>query len=106
MQTPETEAATSRLTPQEFIAAELLETQAALGRAILNRRQWDLLRENQRVLEFLQARAGALDFRGVRVELECMARGEFSVPGIVGSRSKAQECLRRWAGNIDEATQA
>jgi hypothetical protein len=106
MQTPETGAVTSRVTPQEFIAAELLETQDALSRAILNRRKWDLLREDQRVLEFLQARAGALDFRGVRVELECMARGEFSVPGIAGSRSKAQECLRRWAANLDEETKA
>jgi hypothetical protein len=102
MQSPESGIAHERPSPLEFIASELTETQAALSRAILNRRQWDLLREDQRVLEFLHARAGSLDFRGVRVELECMARGEFSVPGITGSRSKAQECLRKWTLHLEE----
>lgn len=90
------------MTGGEFLAEELSKTQAALGTAILNRRRWDILREDHRMLGFLQERANAVDFQGVKVELQRIAEGRFTIPGIDGPRRKAEDCLRRWAGDLDQ----
>jgi hypothetical protein len=97
------------LTTEEFLSAEITKTQAALDRAILNRTRWDALCEDRRLLLFLQRRAGAADFHGVREELTLIAEGQTRVPEISGPRRKAQDCLQGWTsalGQIESLDQA
>ncbi len=84
------------MTAEEFLSAELATTQAELNTAILNRNRWDSLREDRRMLQFLQRRAAAPDFQGVEAELRAIAEGRTRVPEIDGPRRKAEDCLRAW----------
>lgn len=88
------------MTTEEFLSAEIFKTQAELDRAILNRSRWDALQDDRRMLLFLQQRAGAADFRGVREELTLIAEGQTRIPEISGPRRKAQDCLRNWTSAL------
>jgi hypothetical protein len=50
------------MTTDEFLSAELAQTQDELNGAILNRSRWDALCEDRRMLLFLQRRTAAPDF--------------------------------------------
>jgi hypothetical protein len=84
------------MTTDEFLSAELAHTQAELSGPILNRGRWDSLREDRRMLQFLQGRTAAPDFAGVEAELRLIAEGRIRVPEIDGPRGKAESCLRSW----------
>lgn len=84
------------MTTDEFLSAELAQTQAALSGPILNRSRWDSLCEDRRMLLFLQRRTEAPDFEGVEAELRLIAEGRIRVPEIDGPRRKAESCLRGW----------
>lgn len=90
------------MTTEEFLSAEITKTQAELDKAILNRGRWDALCEDRRMLLFLQRRAGAADFKGVREELTLVAEGQTRVPEISGPRRKAQDCLRGWTSALGQ----
>ena len=90
------------MTTEEFLSAEITRTQAELDRVILNRTRWDALCEDRRLLLFLQRRAAAADFRGVREELTLIAEGQTRVPEISGPRRKAQDCLRDWTSALGQ----
>jgi len=89
------------MTTDEFLTEKLGATRAELGTAILNRGRWDKLREDCRMLVFLQERSAAADFQGVRQELQRIAEGQFRVPDIGGPRRKAEDCLRLWANDLE-----
>jgi hypothetical protein len=89
------------MTTDEFLAEKLGTTRAELNRAILNRGRWDQLREDCRMLTFLQERSAAADFQGVRHELQRIAQGQFTVPDVGGPRRKAADCLRLWEHDLD-----
>ena len=82
---------------REFLSAKLGATQAEMGTAILNRARWDKLREESRLLTFLNRRAAELDFQGVREELNRIAEGWVRVPELTSPRTQAADCLRVWA---------
>jgi len=84
------------MTTDEFLSAELAQTQDELNGAILNRSRWDALCEDRRMLLFLQRRTAAPDFEGVEAELRLIAEGRIRVPEIEGPRRKAENCLRDW----------
>ena len=79
---------------------KLAASRAELGTSILNRSRWDKVREDCRMLVFLQGRAAAADFEGVRQELQRIAVGSLKVPDISGPRRKAEDCLRLWANDL------
>src|SRR5437867_1356395 len=87
---------------QDFLAEKLGAIRAEMGRAILNRGRWDNLRDDSRMLVFLQGRAGAPDFQGVREELNRIADGRLRVPELSGPRRKATDCLRGWATELQD----
>jgi hypothetical protein len=88
------------MTTEEFLSGEIIKTQVELDKAILNRRRWDSLCDDRRMLLFLQRRAGAADFEGVSEELTLIAGGQTTVPEISGSRRKALDCLRDWTSAL------
>jgi len=79
-----------------FLAAKLASGQAELSGVVLNRTRWDSLRDDCRLLVFLQERVGAPDFDGIRVELARIAEGRIRVPALTSPRRKATDCLRLW----------
>jgi hypothetical protein len=81
---------------REFLATKLGVTQTEMGTAILNRSRWDKLREESRLLVFLNRRADAPDFQGVREELNRIAEGRMRVPELSTPRTQATDCLRLW----------
>jgi hypothetical protein len=89
------------MTTDEFLAEKLGATRAELDTAILNRGRWEKLREDCRMLVFLQARSAAVDFQGVRQELQRVAEGQRKVPDVSGPRRKAEDCLRLWATDLE-----
>jgi hypothetical protein len=95
------------MTTLEFLAAKLDEVERELSGAILNRSRWTALCEDRKLLVFLEARSHAPDFSGMAWELERIAAGQATVPGIDGPRRKASNFLRVWAAQIhalDSAT--
>ena len=84
------------MTGEEFISEKLRETVAALDVGVLNKGKWDALREDRRMLVFLQQRAAAPDFEGVRSELQRVVDGHVRVPDISGPRARAADCLHNW----------
>jgi hypothetical protein len=89
------------LTTDQFLAVKLAESRAELDTSMLNRNRWDKIREDCRILVFLQGRAAAVDFQGVRQELHRIADGSLRVPDISGPRRKAEDCLRLWANDLE-----
>jgi len=71
-----------------------------MGQAILNRSRWDKLREESRLLTFLNRRAAAPDFQGVREELTRIAEGRTRVPELSSPRTQATDSLRLWATTL------
>ena len=88
------------MTTDDFLAAELARTQTQLKSPILDRKRWDALCDDRRMLRFLQQRASAVDFDGVETELRLIAAGQTRVPEVGGPRRKAEECLRDWATRL------
>lgn len=88
------------MTTEEFLSAELARTEVELNGAILNRGRWDVLREDRRMLLFLQHRAAGPDFQGIEAELHLIAEGRIKVPEIGGPRRKAEDCLRDWTTKL------
>jgi len=88
------------MTAEEFLGARLKARQAEMNSVILNRVRWDKVRDECRMLTFLQERAGAADFRGLREELTRINDGAIRVPGVDGPRGKATDCLRLWAEDL------
>src|SRR5439155_27267781 len=86
----------ANMTTEEFLSSEIAKTQAELGVAILNRGRWDALREDRRMLLFLQRRAGSADIESVAAELRLIADGPTRGPDIDGPRRKAAACLSDW----------
>lgn len=84
------------MTTDEFLSAELAHTQAELSSPILNRNRWDSLREDRRMLLFLQNRTAAPDFVGVEAELRLIAEGRIRIPEMDAPRQKAESCLHNW----------
>ncbi len=82
---------------REFLAAKLGVAQAEMATAILNRSRWEKLREESRLLTFLNLRADAPDFQGVREELNRIADGRMRVPELSVPRTQAADRLRLWA---------
>jgi hypothetical protein len=88
------------MTAAEFLALKLGAARAELDTVILNRNRWDKVREDCRMLVFLQGRSTAPDFRGVRRELECVMDGQSHVPDVSGPRRKAADCLAYWEQDL------
>jgi hypothetical protein len=88
------------LTTDEFLTVKLAASRAELDTSILNRNRWDKVRDDCRMLVFLQGRAAAVDFQSVRQELQHIAEGSLKVPDITGPRRKAEDCLRLWANDL------
>jgi len=92
-----------------FIAEKLTATRGEMGGVILNRMRWEKLRDDCRMLAFLQERAAAGDFQGIREELNRIAEGRLRVAEVSGPRRKATDCLQLWATDLqalDLATSA
>ena len=89
------------MTPEEFLTAKLSAAREEMGDAILNRGRWEKLRDDCRMLVFLQERTEAVDFQGVRGELQRIAEGRIGVPDISGPRRKAEDCLQHWAKELE-----
>ncbi|MEA2642832.1 MAG: hypothetical protein QOF51_4226 [Chloroflexota bacterium] len=88
------------MTPHEFLAGQLQDTQVELGTAILNRGRWEKLREHRQMLLFLQeqaAQTATMDFHGLRSELKDIAGGHVKPPNMPGPRTTAADLLQRWA---------
>jgi hypothetical protein len=85
---------------EEFLAAKLRATEAEMATAILNRGRWDRLRDDRRLLMFLQWRTQAADFEGVRAELDRISDGRLRVPELNSPRRKAMDCLALWAPDL------
>jgi hypothetical protein len=85
---------------EEFLAAKLHATEAEMGTAILNRTRWDKLRDDRRLLVFLQWRIQAADFESVRSELGRISEGYLRVPELNSPRRKAMDCLSLWASDL------
>ena len=85
---------------EEFLAAKLRVTEAELGTAILNRARWDKLRDDRRLLVFLQGRTQAPDFQGLRDDLGRISEGYLRVPELNSPRRKATDCLSLWAADL------
>jgi hypothetical protein len=105
MQTNDERWAPSR----EFLAAKLGVAQAEMATVILNRSRWEKLREESRLLTFLNLRADAPDFQGVREELKRIVDGRLRVPELSAPRTQATDCLRLWATvllSLDSVTPA
>ena len=88
------------MTTEEFLSAEMAQTQEQLHGAILNRGRWDALCEDRRMLSFLQQRADAPDFQGIEAELHRIVEGRIRPPEIGQPRRKAEECLRDWTKKL------
>lgn len=85
---------------REFLATKLGVARAEMAMAILNRSRWEKLREESRLLSFLDGRANAPDFQGVRDELGRIADGRVRVPELSVPRTQAAHCLRLWETDL------
>jgi hypothetical protein len=85
----------------EWLTEQAQQTRTELGTAILNRRHWDRLREELRLYEFLQERATAVDFVGLRGELQRIVEGSVRVPSLGNPRRTAADNLQRWSQDLD-----
>jgi len=88
------------VTTEEFLGAKLRLTQAEMNSAILNRTRWEKLRDDCRLLTFLQQRSGAADFGSVQSDLTRISEGGLRVPDVDGPRRKAADCLKLWAADL------
>jgi hypothetical protein len=102
MQTGDERWAPSR----EFLSAKLAVAQAEMATAILNRTRWEKVREESRLLTFLNRRTDAADFQGVGEELNRIADGRMRVPELGAPRTQAADCLRLWASALLSLDQA
>ena len=89
------------MTAEEFLGAKLRTAREEMGTAILNRGKWEKLRDDCRMLTFLQSRSGEGDFAGVRRELQRIAEGGSRVPDVEGPRRKAEDCLKHWSQDLE-----
>lgn len=94
------------MTTDAFLTTKLAASRAELGTSILNRSRWEKVRDDCRMLTFLQGRAAAVDFQGVQHELQRIAAGSLSVPDITGPRRKAEDCLRLWVDDLPAVDRA
>ncbi len=90
---------------EQFLTEKLRATEAEMGTAILNRTKWDKLRDDRRMLVYLQSRANAADFQGVREELNRISEGRIRVPDLGSPRTKAANCLALWTSDLQALEQ-